>query len=149
MSTPRRRSRSRPQPQFATAQPSVRSLASLRALSLRQPYAWLIATARKRIEYRSWPTKIRERVLIYASLRSGDAFEEHALAVEFGLTDAELADLPRGVIVGYVEIVDCHRIDDYLGFGWHLAQPVQFRRPIAVPAGRQPTPGFWFPFPDK
>lgn len=144
MSKPRR---SRPQSQFATAQPSRRSLAGMRALSIRQPYASLIATGRKQIEFRSWPTKIRERVLIYASLRRGDAFEEHALAVEFGLTDAELAHLPRGVFIGSVEIVDCQHFDDFHGYGWHLAQPVQFRRPIAVPAGRQPTPGFWFPFP--
>ena len=40
----------------------------MRALSVRQPYAELILRGEKKIEYRSKPTNIRERVYLYAFL---------------------------------------------------------------------------------
>jgi hypothetical protein len=56
---------------------------SIRALSIRQPHAENILRGRKRIEYRSRPTKIiGERVYIYASLRPAEGGEQ----------------LPRGVL---------------------------------------------------
>jgi hypothetical protein len=80
---PALRSRSRSGPRRAV----------MRALSIRQPFAENVLRGTKRIEYRSIPTAIlNERVYIYASLRLGN---------ERG------RDLPRGVIVGTVEIVGC------------------------------------------
>lgn len=38
----------------------------MKALSIRQPYAWLIVNGFKDIENRDWPTKFRGRVLIHA-----------------------------------------------------------------------------------
>ncbi|MBI4768802.1 MAG: ASCH domain-containing protein [Deltaproteobacteria bacterium] len=38
-----------------------------RAISIRQPWVELILLGKKKAEYRSRPTKIRERVYIYAS----------------------------------------------------------------------------------
>ena len=43
----------------------------MRALSVRQPYAELIVRGAKKIEYRSTPTSIRERVYVYAAKRLG------------------------------------------------------------------------------
>ena len=40
-----------------------------RAISIRQPYAELILRGKKKNEFRSRPTNIRERVYIYAALR--------------------------------------------------------------------------------
>lgn len=37
------------------------------ALSIRQPWAWVILNCGKDIENRSWPTRVRGRVLIHAS----------------------------------------------------------------------------------
>jgi len=39
----------------------------MKAISIRQPWAWLIVNGYKDIENRSWPTKFRGRVLIHAS----------------------------------------------------------------------------------
>lgn len=36
------------------------------ALSIRQPWAWLIINGGKDIENRDWPTKFRSRILVHA-----------------------------------------------------------------------------------
>lgn len=86
----------------------------MRALSIRQPWAWLIMHAGKDIENRTWPTSVRGRVLIHAA--KGMTIDEWSDAWEFaGPASRQLgrdADLTantveRGGIVGSVEIVDC------------------------------------------
>lgn len=77
-----------------------------RALSIRQPWAWAILYAGKDIENRTWATNFRGRVAIHAGMRydeGGDA----VLECKYGLQVP--SDLPRGGIVGSVEIVDCVR----------------------------------------
>lgn len=39
----------------------------MKALSIKQPWAWLIANGHKNIENRDWPTNFRGRFLIHAS----------------------------------------------------------------------------------
>ena len=39
----------------------------MKALSIRQPWAWLIVHGRKDIENRSWRTKFRGRFLVHAA----------------------------------------------------------------------------------
>lgn len=48
----------------------------MKALSIRQPWAWLIVAGYKDIENRSWPTNFRGRVYIHASRK----FDEVGLA---------------------------------------------------------------------
>lgn len=84
------------------------------ALSIRQPWAWLILNAGKDIENRDWKTNFRGRVLIHASKSCTKA--EYAAAIDF-MVERGLDRLPfdfphidhfeRGGIVGSVEIVDC------------------------------------------
>lgn len=64
-----------------------------RALSIRQPYAEQILRGKKKIEYRSRPTNIRERVYIYAGMNPGmtEAWEEMKM---------QPGDLPTGVWLG-------------------------------------------------
>jgi len=45
----------------------TKRLKSLRALSLRQPWAWLVTNGSKDIENRSWHTNHRGPLLIHAS----------------------------------------------------------------------------------
>ncbi len=73
---------------------------NMRALSIRQPYAEQILRGKKKVEYRSRPTNIRERVYIHASMNPGvvQAWEEMKM---------KPGDLPTGVLVGAVEIKDC------------------------------------------
>jgi len=83
------------------------------ALSIRQPWAWLIVHGGKDIENRSWPTRFRGRVLVHASKgMTRDEWAETYFAV--AEIDSALADrmprpdqIERGGIVGEIEIVDC------------------------------------------
>jgi hypothetical protein len=70
------------------------------AISIRQPYVEDILRGRKPYEYRSRSTKIRGRVYLYASKKPGAESDWEHLEMQAG-------DLPTGVIVGSVEIVDC------------------------------------------
>lgn len=84
------------------------------ALSIRQPWAWLILNAGKDIENRDWKTTFRGNCLIHAS-KSGtrrDYDEAIDFLVDRGL-DRLQSDLPaldqleKGGIVGAVEIIGC------------------------------------------
>ena len=82
-------------------------------LSIRQPWAWLILHAGKDIENRAWPTKVRSRILIHAARTM--IKKDYDAAVFFavrrcGVSPAiipDYLDLPRGGIVGSVEITGC------------------------------------------
>lgn len=88
------------------------------AISIRQPWAWLILHAGKDIENRDWATKVRGRVLIHAS--KGMTGVEYVDALNFArvaradmepppppVTCPGVNGIERGGIVGSVEIVDC------------------------------------------
>ena len=54
-----------------------------RAISIRQPYVELILQGKKKFEYRSQPTNIRERVYLYASKKlGGDENDWHRVQSE-------------------------------------------------------------------
>jgi len=78
------------------------------ALSVRQPWAWLITHGFKPIENRTWNTKFRGRILIHAGKIFGPEEAKNVEFVEkkFGikLPPAEILEL--GGIVGSVEITD-------------------------------------------
>jgi hypothetical protein len=81
------------------------------ALSIRQPWAWLILHAGKDIENRTWPTRYRGRILVHAGkgmtrheYESADVFATVSCGVPF---IPNFEDLERGGIVGSVEISDC------------------------------------------
>ncbi|MEX2558995.1 MAG: ASCH domain-containing protein, partial [Pirellulales bacterium] len=110
----------------------------LKALSIRQPWAELILRGHKGIDYRTRPTKIRGRIYIYASLAKPEA-DEPGLEEELG---CPLVDLPRGVVIGTVELVDCVEADGE--YEWHLGTPQRLGTPLA-PA-EQPQPVWFHPF---
>jgi hypothetical protein len=116
----------------------------MKALSIQQPWAWLIVSGFKDIENRSWPTKYRGPVLIHAGLKSdGGALAdlvggEHPVTGEKLNTDArkavdEMGLLPFGGIVGEAEIVDCVTASDSrwwmgpYGFVIRNARPLPFQ----------------------
>lgn len=81
----------------------------MKALSIRQPWAWLIVNGYKDIENRDWPTKVRGPVLIHAS--GGMTKIEYETAADFadtiGVKVPAFHELQRGGIVGQAEIIDC------------------------------------------
>lgn len=103
----------------------------LKALSVRQPWAELIMRGEKAAEYRSQPTKVRGRVYIYASLAKPEPGDESL--------DSKL---PRGVIVGTVEVTGCEGGDDK--YEWLLENPQRLPEPIAPQ--EQPQPAWFYPF---
>lgn len=101
------------------------------ALSVRQPWAWLIVHGHKDIENRSWWTRVRGRVLIHA----GKAYtlgqhREYCLVIQddFGIALPRFEEIERGGIVGAAHIVDCvrehpSRWKDPESYGFVLARP--------------------------
>jgi hypothetical protein len=81
------------------------------ALSIRQPWAWLILNAGKLIENRTWPTYIRGRVFIHAgkTMTKREYCETLDFAapmlVERRIQLPDFDALERGGILGSVEIV--------------------------------------------
>lgn len=113
------------------------------ALSVRQPWAELIVRGLKTEEYRSSLTHRRGKVLIYAAHR----FEPAEWAVARSrrafaplLQTVQPEDLPRGVIIGSVEIMGCDERgpDDW---AWQLGNARRFRQPLAFVGRVQPR--FW------
>lgn len=106
------------------------------ALSIRQPHAEAILRGIKKVEYRSQATTIRGRVLIYASRIPVD--DVPSWMKKYGIRDQAYDDLPRGVIVGSVEIHDCQ------GGDWHLCNPQRATK-LLTPRNR-PQPIWFYPF---
>lgn len=88
-----------------------------RALSIRQPHAEAIMRGVKKTEFRSGRTKIRGRIFIYASLGRYPKGDEEDMMAEYGIDDVACDDLPRGVIIGTVDLHDCEEGD------WHVKEP--------------------------
>ena len=98
----------------------------MKALSIRQPWAWAILHAGKNVENRTWHTSYRGPLLIHAG-KGFDKFGKWWLINTLGL--AVPGNLPRGGIVGRVRLVDCVTHMDYDApwfagpFGFVLADP--------------------------
>ncbi|MFK7776704.1 MAG: ASCH domain-containing protein [Gimesia sp.] len=106
---------------------------SLPALGIRQPWAELILRGIKTIEIRSSQTRIRGPIYIYASKKLAKTVYADK-AVEKAEIDVE--ELPRGVLIGTVEIVDSFPVNQKHAtasgvpaeilagkFGWKLVNP--------------------------
>jgi hypothetical protein len=109
----------------------------MKALTIRQPWAWAILSGCKTVENRSYPTSYRGPLLIHA-----------------GASCASLIDmLPNGTVVpdslafgcllGTVELMDCVRVDEVPPgpfvsgpWCWLLANPQPLKTPIPY-VGRQ------------
>lgn len=104
----------------------------MKAITLTQPWASLVAFGEKRIETRGWPTSYRGPIAIHAAkgladpIRNEDGLREWMLQEPFaaalarhGVTVAE--QLPRGAIVAVAELVDC------LGIPSQLANAIRSR----------------------
>jgi hypothetical protein len=106
------------------------------ALSIRQPFAELILRGEKTIEERSRPTRVRGIVYLYASMGRYPRAEEAEWAEEFGL---DIAGLPRGVLVGLVDLYDCQGNGE-----WLFRAPERLAKPMK--AERHPQPVWFRPF---
>jgi hypothetical protein len=107
----------------------------MKALSIRQPWAWLIVNGHKDIENRCWKTHFRGKIYVQASkgMTQDEYNQAFVIAGDHGIDLPYPNDLERGGIVGTVEIVDCvdeHASPWFFGeFGFVLknANPLPFR----------------------
>lgn len=136
----------------------------MKAITIWQPWAQLLAEGKKHEETRSWATNYRGPILIHAAktdhsgilLHIPKADLEHFQAA--GIT-ARIDELPLGSIVGKAKLTACKLIDEeYSNFvkefcpaeyafgdftpgryAWVLEEPVLFDKPIPA-SGKQ---GLW------
>lgn len=114
------------------------------ALSIRQPWAWLIVSGFKNIENRDWPTGYRGRFLVHASktMTRSDWFACTLFLNGFSWGPSVIAQLPEpdhlqfGGIIGEATLLDCvrsHSSDWFCGeYGFVLADA----RPLPFTPGR-------------
>lgn len=79
----------------------------MKALSINQPWAWLIANGYKDIENREWATAFRGEVYIHAGKKFDDEAYEWLGIYRPDIALPDAFDL--GGIVGTMKIVDCVR----------------------------------------
>lgn len=128
----------------------------MKALSIRQPWAWLICSNIKNVENRSWPTKVRGRIYVHAGKtmdvnvpvwRRGGGVGSTEEWIVGRLTPRQRdayhsAQRARGAIIGEVDIVGCRfRAGDEVdqgysiwhahgSYGFYLEDPVLYDEPI-------------------
>ncbi|MCP4248068.1 MAG: ASCH domain-containing protein [bacterium] len=118
----------------------------MKALSVNQPWAWLIIHGGKWIENRTWSTTYRGPLAIHAGrsrrwlddwyLPDGTGRDCGLRNADCGLTLPRRDDLIFGAVIGLVDLVDClpsdhprvtgDRWNDGAGWCWVLSNP----RPI-------------------
>lgn len=76
----------------------------MKVLTIKQPFASLIASGYKEFEFRTWKTKYRGELLIHA----GKGVDKKAMEK---FKDLNL-EYPQGCIIAKVKLVDCIEIDD-------------------------------------
>lgn len=108
------------------------------ALSVRQPWAWLIVNGLKDVENRTWPTCFRGRVLIHAGKTMTKAEYEACVLFIAGVPRLTNWRLPAydvlkgqcGGIVGLAKITGCVKASSspwFCGpYGFTLAEPLPF-----------------------
>jgi hypothetical protein len=82
-------------------------LAELRAITIRQPWAWLIVNGHKDIENRSWATRHRGPLLIHAGQSEADLDEAELAGIERKHRIKLPREFERGGVIGVVDVVDC------------------------------------------
>ena len=113
----------------------------MKALSIRQPWAWLICNAGKDIENRNWPTRFRGRVLIHAGKTMTRADYEVCVIYCSGLPDGTLREDFRfpmfdelkdqcGGIIGETEIIGCVTESESVWFCGEYGFVLQNSKPL-------------------
>ena len=76
----------------------------MKVITIKQPFASLIAAGIKEYEFRTWKTKYRGEILIHA----GKGIDKKAMKKFecYGL------DYPSGAIIARVNLTDCVTVDD-------------------------------------
>jgi len=112
-----------------------------KALSIKQPWAWLICVGYKDIENRDWFTKFRGRIFVHAGqsrlampLSNFDYILKRLSKNQAAEFKSAYANMTFGAIIGEVDITDCviesHSTWFSGKYGFKLANPVLYENPI-------------------
>lgn len=77
----------------------------MKALSIKQPWAWLIVAGYKNIENRTWHTNYRGKLLIHAS-KTWD-IDASDILYAMGMHPTPKESYQLGALIGMVNMVDC------------------------------------------
>jgi hypothetical protein len=95
----------------------------MKALSVQQPWSWLIATGQKTIENRTWQTHHRGELLIQTGIKLNTLGTAWMAALHIDRPE----EFERGLIA-IVDLVDCHRDEGYCR-PWGMTSP-EGQRPM-------------------
>ena len=112
----------------------------VKALSIRQPYAWLICRGYKDVENRTWSTKFPGRIYVHAGVSKLSMKDADNYALR-RLTSSQTAEymtvkniLTFGAIIGEVSIIDCVTESSspwFTGkYGFVLSNPILYDHPV-------------------
>lgn len=114
----------------------------MKAITIHQPWATLIALGEKQYETRSWPTKYRGPIAIHAATKKPDTRDIHASTV-YEIIKAirpitekaarttmylPLELLPLGCIVATAELVECWKWDEQGGVLVRVSPIVEYEK---------------------
>lgn len=84
----------------------------MKAITIKQPWATLIALGEKKFETRSWQTKYRGQLAIHAGktidMEAYEWSEIRTALLKHGIQSHE--DLPTGVVLATANLIECHKI---------------------------------------
>lgn len=123
----------------------------MKALSIKQPWAWAILHAGKDVENRDWPTLGRGRIALHASAgmtRSEylEFLEVYGRIVESGAVDVTVpdsADLERGAIIATFNLVGCVKYSPSPWFFGKYGFVLEDVTPLPEPIPCSGKLGFW------
>lgn len=92
----------------------------MKAISLWQPWATLVAHGLKHFETRSWYTSYRGTLAIHAAKRKADRYELNDVIIKalFDMGYQRLSELPYGCIVCTSLLVDCEPTAQVVNRTW-------------------------------
>lgn len=131
-----------------TGKPGNTAGGAVRALTLHPIWAWAVVTGLKTVENRTWNTRYRGRLVIHAAANQPDEQGVRRwFAKHLGIDVPQ--DIPRGAIVGAVDLVDVVPITHELRgnpfasgpYCWMLANATRDETPTPM-RGKQ---GLWRP----
>jgi len=100
------------------------------AITLQQPYCWLLMEGHVTTEKRTGPIDYRGPVAIVAGKRHGYS-DLHVVRIQRDYPDCpDIDDLTYGAIIGVVDLADC-RVTDEPGmrYVWKLKKPRRLKKP--------------------
>lgn len=97
----------------------------MKAITIKQPWATLIALGEKKFETRSWQTKYRGPIAIHAGKAiDKEACKDREIAAALNKHGIIISDLPTGSVVAIGELSGCYKVIEDFGDSAYTNGPV-------------------------